>query len=72
MRGLDGSKLFVHLQHIGPANHLVYCTEAKFGHVTTEFLGEVIEEVDDLLWLTREFGAKLGILSSDTDRAGIY
>lgn len=71
MSGLRCAEFFVDLEHVRPTNHLVDGTESEFSHVATKLLSEIIEEIDDLFRLTREFGTKLWILSSDTDRASI-
>lgn len=39
----------VDLEHVGAADHLVDGAEAELGHDGTQLLGDVVEEVDDVL-----------------------
>ena len=71
MSRLRSTKLIVHLEHIGPSNHLVDRAEAQLGHIPTELFGEVVEEVNDVLGLSSKLRAKLRVLRGDTNRAGI-
>ena len=68
---LRGAKRLVHAEQIRTTNHLVDGANAELGHYSTEFFGEIVEEVDHLLGLPRELGTQLGILGSDTNGARV-
>jgi hypothetical protein len=53
------------------ANHLVDGPVAELGHNSTQLVGNVVEEVDDMFGRTLEFLAKLGVLSGDTNGASV-
>ncbi len=60
-----------HLEQVAAADHLVDRAEAELGHQLAHFLGDELEEVDDVLGLAAELLAELGVLGGDADRAGI-
>ena len=45
--------------------------KAHIGHQPAHFLGDIEEEVDDMLRLAGEFLAQFGVLGGDADRAGV-
>ena len=67
--GLGVPEIIADLEQLSVADHLVDSSEAKLGHDGTELVGDVVEEVDDVLRSTIELLAKLRILGSDTNRA---
>jgi hypothetical protein len=69
--GLCVPQVLTDLKHLGVANHLVDSPVAKLGHDSTELVGNVVEEVDDVFGSTLELLAKLGILCGDTNRASV-
>jgi hypothetical protein len=70
--GLCVPEILADLKHLGVANHLVDSPVAELGHDCTQLVGNVVEEVDDMFRRTLEFLAELGILSGDTDGAGVH
>jgi len=68
---LAGSQIIAALEHLDMAHHLVDRAETKLGHDGTELVGDIIEEVDDVLGRTSELLPELRILSGDTDRASV-
>jgi hypothetical protein len=52
-------------------NHLVDGSETELGHDGSELVGNIVEEVDDVLGSSSELLAKLRILGSDTNRASV-
>jgi hypothetical protein len=64
-------EILADLEHLGVANHLVDCPVSELGHDGAQLIGNVVEEIDDMFGRTLEFLAELGILSSDTDGAGV-
>ena len=56
----------VDAEKVGTANHLVDGTDTKLGHNRSELLRKVVEEVYDMLWLSRELLTQFRILRSDT------
>jgi hypothetical protein len=52
-------------------DHLVHRPEAEFGHDGTQLVGDIVEEVDDMLGRAGELLAELGILRGDADRASV-
>jgi len=69
--GLSVAQVITDTQDFGAADHLVDGTETKLGHNGTELVGDVVEEVDNVLGSTLELASQLGVLGSDTDRAGV-
>lgn len=65
------AKVFANAQHFGVTDHLVDSAEAKFGHNGSQFIGDVVEEVNDMLWRAGKFLAQLWVLSCNTDWAGV-
>jgi hypothetical protein len=53
------------------ANHLVDSPVTKLGHDGTQLVGDVVEEIDDMLGSALELLAEFGILGGDTNRAGV-
>ena len=53
------------------ANHLIDGSEAKLCHDGSKLIRNVVKEVNDMLWSSLEFLAKLRVLSRDTDRASV-
>jgi len=70
-RRLGVAQRLVHLEEVGAAHHLVDGAEAELGHDAAQLFGDVVEEVDDVLGLSRELGAKRRVLGGDADRAGV-
>lgn len=71
MSGLGSSERLVDMEEIGTTNHFVDGSETKLGHDTSEFLNNIVEEIDDLFGLTSEFGSQSRVLSGNTDRASV-
>jgi hypothetical protein len=69
--GLRSAKILSNPQVFSVANHLIDSSEAELGHDSTQFIGDVVEEVNDVLWGTRELFPKLRILGGDTNGAGV-
>jgi len=69
--GLCIPERVVDLEVLGMANHLVDSPEAKLGHDASKLLGDVVEEVNDLLGLASELGSQLWVLRGDSDGAGV-
>src|SRR5882762_8524183 len=69
---LRRTKLLINLKHISASDHFIDSAETKFRHISTQFLCKVVEEVDDLLRLTRKLGPKLGVLRRNTDRTCVH
>ncbi|GKT57393.1 conserved hypothetical protein [Colletotrichum tofieldiae] len=67
--GLVGAEIVADPEDLNVANHLVDGAETKLGHDGTELVGDVVEEVDDVLGSAGELLAELGILGGDTNRA---
>jgi hypothetical protein len=57
------------LQQLSTSNHLVDSTNTKLGHNGTELIGDVVEEVDNMLGSPLELFAQLRVLCSDSDGA---
>ncbi len=68
---LAAGELVVHLEQVASADHLVDGPEAERGHVLPEFRGDEVHEVDDVLGIALESGAKLRVLGGDADGAGV-
>ncbi len=60
-----------HVEAIGPTDHLVDGAEAHCRHDLPHLLRDEEEVVDHVLRLARELRAQDGVLSRDTDRAGV-
>lgn len=69
--GLCVAQIFADLEHLGVANHLVDSAEAQLGHDSTKLVGDVVEEVDDVLRRALELLPELWILGCNTDRASV-
>ncbi|GKT49344.1 uncharacterized protein ColSpa_09525 [Colletotrichum spaethianum] len=69
--GLVGAEIIADPEDFDVANHLVDGAETKLGHDGTELVGDVVEEVDNVLGSTGELLAKLGVLGGDTNRARV-
>jgi hypothetical protein len=65
------TKVVTNAQNLSTTNHLVDGAETKLGHDGTKLVGDVVEEVDDVLGSTLELASQLGILGSDTDGASV-
>ena len=61
----------VHVEQVGPADHLLEPADAERGHDLADLLGHQHQVVDDLLGRAVEPLAQLGILGGDPDRAGV-
>ena len=59
------------LEPVDPAHHLIHRAEADLRHQFAHLLGDVEEEVDDMLGFTREMPAQLRVLGRDSNRAGV-
>lgn len=59
------------LQELSTSDHLINGTETKLGHNSTEFIGHVVEEVDNMLRSPLELLPELWILGSNTNWASI-
>ncbi|TFA98676.1 hypothetical protein CCMA1212_009587 [Trichoderma ghanense] len=68
---LLGAQVLPHLEDLNTANHLVDGSETKLGHDGSKLVGDVVEEVDDVLRSTGKLLAELGVLGSDTHGAGV-
>jgi hypothetical protein len=68
---LAGTEIVTDTEELGVANHFVDSSETQFGHDGSEFIGNIVKEVDDMFWRSVELGAKLRILGSNTNRAGV-
>lgn len=55
---LGVAKRVVDAKEVGTTDHLVDGAESELGHIRPELLGDVVEEVDDVLGLASELGAK--------------
>jgi hypothetical protein len=58
-------------QNLSTTDHLVDGAETKLGHDGTKLVGDVVEEVDDVLGSTLELASQFGVLSCDTDGASV-
>lgn len=83
IRSLGVAKRLVHLEQVGPPDHLVDGAEAELGHDGAELLDDILyavlapykqvreaaheEEVDDVLGLAGKLGPQLGILRRNAD-----
>ena len=65
---VDGLAL---VEDLGLADHLGEAAEAERRHVFAHFLGDIEEEIDDVLRLALEAGAQHRVLRGDADRAGV-
>jgi hypothetical protein len=54
------------------ANHFVDGSETQLCHDGPQFVGDVVEEVNDMLGCALELCAKLGVLGGDTDGASVH
>ena len=73
-REVDGVRLRVIgdvllAEALGAADHLVDGAEAEARHDLADFLGDRVEEVDDILWLPLELAAETLVDRGDADRA---
>ncbi|CAF3597842.1 unnamed protein product [Fusarium graminearum] len=68
---LVSSKVIAHLENLYMSNHLIDGTEAKLGHNGSKLVGDIVEEVDDMLGGASELLSELRVLSSDTNGAGV-
>ncbi len=59
------------IQQIDAPHHVLELAEAQLRHVLAHLLGDIEEEVDDVLRLSLELGAQQGILRGHPDRTGI-
>ena len=59
------------LEQVDPADQILEARDAEAGHDLPRLLGDVEEEVDDVLGLALEALAQLGILGRDPDRARV-
>jgi hypothetical protein len=69
--GLSIAEVVTNAQNLSTANHLVNGTETKLGHDSTKLVGDVVEEVDNVLRGTLELASQLGVLGGNTDRASV-
>lgn len=69
--GLCVPQILADLEHLSVADHLVDSPVTKLGHDGTQLVGDVVEEVDDVLRSTLELLAELRILGGDTNGAGV-
>ena len=69
--GLCGAQFLSHAKLLGTTNHLIDGAETKLGHDCTELVGDVVEEVDDVLGCTSELLPELRVLGGNTDRASV-
>ncbi len=58
-------------QELQAADELVHRADAEARHDFAHFLGDGVEEVDDVFWLALEFRAQIFVLRGDADRAGV-
>jgi hypothetical protein len=65
------AKVIANLEQLSTTNHLIDSTNTKFGHDGTHFVGDVVEEVNHVLWGTLKLFPKLRVLGRDTHRAGV-
>jgi hypothetical protein len=54
-------------EQVAAADDIVEGTGTEFGQEFADFVGDVQEEVDDLLWCAGEFGTEFGSLGSHAD-----
>lgn len=52
-------------------DYFVYSVEVKFGYDGMEFVGNIVEEVDDVFGSISEFFVKFRILGGDIDRVSV-
>ena len=71
MGSLWRAQCLVHDQSIRSTHHLVDGSETKLGHDLSKLFDDIVEEVDDLFWLTGELGSQSWILGGDTDGASV-
>ena len=69
--GLESAKAFVHFEQIGATDHLVDGAHSQFRHDAPKLFSQVVEEVDDVLWLPGEFGTELRVLSCNAYCTGV-
>jgi hypothetical protein len=65
------AKVIANLEQLSTTNHLIDSTNTKLGHDGTHLVGDIVEEVDHVLWGALELLPKLRILGRDTDWAGV-
>jgi hypothetical protein len=58
-------------QELAVAHHIVDGAEAQLGHDGTELVGDVVEEVDNVLGRTGKLLPKLRVLSGNANRASV-
>jgi hypothetical protein len=68
---LLSAKVIAGLEKLSTANHLIDTADTKLGHDSPHLVGNVVEEVDDMLRCAIELLPELGVLSSNTDRTGV-
>src|ERR1700721_2362122 len=57
----------VFFKHVDAADHLVYATEAEFGHILPHLFGQKKEKVNDMLGLPLEKLTEHELLRGDSD-----
>jgi hypothetical protein len=65
------AKIFSDSEAFSVANHFVDGSEAKLCHNSSQFIGDVVKEVDDMLGCALELCSKLRVLRGDADWASI-
>lgn len=68
---LGNADVISNLQQLSTPDHLINGAEAEFGHNRTEFIGHIVEEIDDMLGSTLELLPELRILSSNANWASV-
>jgi hypothetical protein len=68
---LSGAKVVSDSEYFAVADHVVHSSETQLGHDGSEFIGDVVKEVDDMLGCTNKLLTEFRILSSDTDGASV-
>jgi hypothetical protein len=68
---LRGAGVVPDLEKLGTTNHLVDGADTQLGHDSTQLIGDIVEEVDDVFGGTLELLAEFRVLSGNTDRASV-
>jgi hypothetical protein len=68
---LGCAEIIADAESLAVAHHVVDGAVTKLGHDRAEFVGDIVEEVDDMLWRAVELLPKLRVLCGDTDGAGV-
>jgi hypothetical protein len=64
-------KIFSYSQGLGMTNHFIDGSKAKLRHNSSELIGYIVKEVNDVFWRSLELLAQLWVLCGNANRASI-